>query len=174
MAATIKAINAKIRSNKVADYFCSTRTLVSVAQARGKSSLRNLPITGSLPHLTRFLGLNLLAFTDNRRPNYTDFWGPASNFGIPLAAVMDTQKDPEMYGMDRNTLFGANPSPCLVTHPLTHTMCTSDLSSLHSHAPHLFAHLRTCDFTDILIVYLDHLQQPFYSIPVPSCATPWR
>lgn len=26
-----------------------------------------------------------------------DFWGPASNFGIPIAAVMDTQKDPEMY-----------------------------------------------------------------------------
>lgn len=26
----------------------------------------------------------------------TDFWGPASNFGIPLAAVMDVQKDPEM------------------------------------------------------------------------------
>ena len=29
--------------------------------------------------------------------NNTDFWGPASNFGIPIAAVMDTQKDPEMY-----------------------------------------------------------------------------
>jgi Mitochondrial pyruvate carriers len=27
----------------------------------------------------------------------TDFWGPASNFGIPIAAVLDTQKDPEMY-----------------------------------------------------------------------------
>ena len=27
----------------------------------------------------------------------TDFWGPASNFGIPIAAVMDTQKDPNMY-----------------------------------------------------------------------------
>ena len=26
MAAAIKAINAKIRSNKVLDYFCSTRT----------------------------------------------------------------------------------------------------------------------------------------------------
>lgn len=26
-----------------------------------------------------------------------DFWGPASNFGIPLAAVMDVQKDPEMW-----------------------------------------------------------------------------
>lgn len=26
----------------------------------------------------------------------TDFWGPASNFGIPIAAVMDIQKDPEM------------------------------------------------------------------------------
>lgn len=25
-----------------------------------------------------------------------DFWGPASNFGIPIAAVMDTKKDPEM------------------------------------------------------------------------------
>ncbi|KAN0075646.1 Uncharacterized protein family (UPF0041) domain containing protein [Elaphomyces granulatus] len=49
MAAMIKAINAKIRSNKVLDYFCSTH-----------------------------------------------FWGPVSNFGIPLAAVMDTQKDPEI------------------------------------------------------------------------------
>ena len=27
----------------------------------------------------------------------TDFWGPASNFGIPIAAVLDTQKDPAMY-----------------------------------------------------------------------------
>jgi len=26
-----------------------------------------------------------------------DFWGPASNFGIPIAAIMDTGKDPEMY-----------------------------------------------------------------------------
>ncbi|PGH18194.1 hypothetical protein AJ80_04581 [Polytolypa hystricis UAMH7299] len=49
MAAAIKAINAKIRSNKVLDYFCSTH-----------------------------------------------FWGPASNFGIPIAAVMDTQKDPDI------------------------------------------------------------------------------
>ncbi|CAL5873770.1 uncharacterized protein PFLUO_LOCUS8052 [Penicillium psychrofluorescens] len=49
MAAAIKAINAKIRSNKVLDYVCSTH-----------------------------------------------FWGPVSNFGIPIAAVMDTQKDPEI------------------------------------------------------------------------------
>ncbi|KAK2748315.1 hypothetical protein FQN57_000973 [Myotisia sp. PD_48] len=49
MAAVIKALNAKIRSNKVADYVCSTH-----------------------------------------------FWGPVSNFGIPFAAVMDTQKDPEI------------------------------------------------------------------------------
>jgi len=26
----------------------------------------------------------------------THFWGPASNFGIPIAAVMDTQKDPDI------------------------------------------------------------------------------
>jgi len=49
MAAFIKAVNAKIRSNPTVSYFCSTH-----------------------------------------------FWGPASNFGIPIAAVMDTQKSPEM------------------------------------------------------------------------------
>ncbi|ETN38337.1 uncharacterized protein HMPREF1541_06372 [Cyphellophora europaea CBS 101466] len=49
MAAAIKAINAKIRSNKALDYFCSTH-----------------------------------------------FWGPASNFGIPLAAIADMKKDPEI------------------------------------------------------------------------------
>jgi len=50
MAAAIKALNAKIRSNKYTDYFCSTH-----------------------------------------------FWGPASNFGIPIAAVMDiANKDPEI------------------------------------------------------------------------------
>jgi len=26
----------------------------------------------------------------------THFWGPVSNFGIPVAAVLDTQKDPEI------------------------------------------------------------------------------
>ncbi|KAA6407491.1 MAG: small nuclear ribonucleo B and B [Lasallia pustulata] len=49
MAAAVKALNAKIRSNPVLDYVCSTH-----------------------------------------------FWGPASNFGIPIAAFMDTQKDPEI------------------------------------------------------------------------------
>ncbi|KAF2222154.1 hypothetical protein BDZ85DRAFT_264981 [Elsinoe ampelina] len=49
MAAAVKALNAKIRSNPVADYLCSTH-----------------------------------------------FWGPASNFGIPLAAVMDTNKPEEL------------------------------------------------------------------------------
>ncbi|KAK2022446.1 UPF0041-domain-containing protein [Colletotrichum zoysiae] len=49
MAAFVKAINAKIRSNPVTDYVCSTH-----------------------------------------------FWGPMSNFGIPLAAVMDTQKSPDL------------------------------------------------------------------------------
>jgi len=34
-----------------------------------------------------------------------DFWGPASNFGIPIAAVMDTQKDPEMYVCSYSTTF---------------------------------------------------------------------
>ncbi|CAD6581973.1 MAG: pyruvate transporter mpc1, partial [Alectoria sarmentosa] len=49
MAAAISALNAKIRSQPVLNYVCSTH-----------------------------------------------FWGPVSNFGIPIAAVMDTQKDPEI------------------------------------------------------------------------------
>ncbi|KAI1110844.1 UPF0041-domain-containing protein [Nemania sp. NC0429] len=49
MAAFIKAINAKIRSNPTVSYFCSTH-----------------------------------------------FWGPVSNFGIPVAAVVDAQKSPEL------------------------------------------------------------------------------
>jgi mitochondrial pyruvate carrier 1 len=26
----------------------------------------------------------------------SDFWGPVSNFGIPIAAVLDVQKSPEL------------------------------------------------------------------------------
>ena len=56
----------------------------------------------------------------------SDFWGPVSNFGIPIAAVMDTQKDPEMCGLPSiNTLSAfppgisarpAIPTPTLLTH----------------------------------------------------------
>lgn len=40
-----------------------------------------------------------------------DFWGPASNFGIPIAAVMDIQKDPEMW--DNPFLRSQHPVPFL-------------------------------------------------------------
>jgi hypothetical protein len=43
MAAAIKALNAKIRSNKFADYFCSTRTYCppsAVFSARSSPELR--------------------------------------------------------------------------------------------------------------------------------------
>ncbi|KAL8730410.1 MAG: hypothetical protein Q9166_004048 [cf. Caloplaca sp. 2 TL-2023] len=49
MAAAISALNAKIRSQPMLNYICSTH-----------------------------------------------FWGPFSNFGIPIAAILDTQKDPEL------------------------------------------------------------------------------
>ncbi|KAK4160721.1 hypothetical protein QBC43DRAFT_325131 [Cladorrhinum sp. PSN259] len=49
MAALVKALNAKIRSNPVTDYICSTH-----------------------------------------------FWGPVSNYSIPIAAVYDTQKSPDL------------------------------------------------------------------------------
>jgi Mitochondrial pyruvate carriers len=41
-----------------------------------------------------------------------DFWGPASNFGIPVAAVMDIQKDPEMYVLE--TVLSISFTPRLV------------------------------------------------------------
>ncbi|KAF3238441.1 hypothetical protein TWF217_001715 [Orbilia oligospora] len=49
MLGAIASLNARIRSNKVLDYICSTH-----------------------------------------------FWGPVSNFGIPLAAITDIKKDPEI------------------------------------------------------------------------------
>lgn len=38
---------------------------------------------------------------------YVDFWGPVSNFGIPVAAVMDTQKSPELYVISRPLLHSS-------------------------------------------------------------------
>jgi hypothetical protein len=81
MAAAIKAINAKIRSNKVLDYFCSTREF---------SQLR---ISAQFVGTASFLST---LWSRMKLTPCADFWGPASNFGIPVAAVMDIQKDPEM------------------------------------------------------------------------------
>ncbi|KAL8843601.1 MAG: hypothetical protein Q9170_000105 [Blastenia crenularia] len=66
MAAALSALNAKIRSHPYLSYFCSTRMLDS-----------HFPLPQS-------------------NPSHTDFWGPASNFGIPIAAIADFQKDPEL------------------------------------------------------------------------------
>ncbi|KAI4159068.1 MAG: hypothetical protein LQ342_006914 [Letrouitia transgressa] len=73
MAAAISAINAKIRSQPVLNYICSTPPPPSPP----------IPISNHPP-------ANLAV----GQPS--DFWGPASNFGIPIAAIMDTQKDPEI------------------------------------------------------------------------------
>lgn len=34
---------------------------------------------------------------NNKLTKRIDFWGPVSNFGIPIAAVLDTQKSPDLY-----------------------------------------------------------------------------
>lgn len=48
-----------------------------------------------------------------------DFWGPVSNFGIPVAAVMDTQKDPEMCVLLYPYLLpaGLSSCACLIGYP---------------------------------------------------------
>lgn len=105
MAAVVKALNAKIRSHPVLDYVCSTRTYHS------PRSLPSATTETGQPHDTD--RMNPLGTPDSIEPQDTpqwntdstlinaaaDFWGPVSNFGIPLAAVMDTQKDPDMYDL---------------------------------------------------------------------------
>jgi hypothetical protein len=124
MAAAIKAINAKIRSNKVLDYFCSTRKLLSPAD----HSLNHHPyVRFALPKGFVFLVLLSPLESQWRSTNKlcaqpADFWGPASNFGIPIAAVMDTQKDPEMYAKTSHHLQWLPSSLTFLC--LTH--CTND------------------------------------------------
>jgi len=89
MAAAIKALNARIRANPVADYFCSTREFLHFTEQEEKSWNGRV----SLIYLKR----HFLDDSTDTNVLRADFWGPASNFGIPIAAVMDTQKDPEMY-----------------------------------------------------------------------------
>ncbi|KAJ5632371.1 Mitochondrial pyruvate carrier 1 [Penicillium lividum] len=91
MAAAIKAINAKIRSNKVADYVCSTRTLLPASE-----------FPAVLPG-PRSASYDTVSWKPEIKKS-TDFWGPVSNFGIPFAAVMDTQKDPDIIS---GTMTGA-------------------------------------------------------------------
>jgi hypothetical protein len=125
MAAAIKAINAKIRSNKVLDYFCSTRKLLSPAD----HSLSHHPrVRFALPKVLVFLVLlsplgSQWSSTNKLCAQPADFWGPASNFGIPIAAVMDTQKDPEMYAKKLHIILQRLPSSLNLLY-LTH--CTNN------------------------------------------------
>ena len=63
----------------------------------------------------------------------TDFWGPASNFGIPIAAVMDIQKDPEMW----DSFYSSIPIPPLVPQhlclPLIDPLSNLILTKLSQH-----------------------------------------
>lgn len=53
----------------------------------------------------RMRACNQVSTTDNLCP--TDFWGPVSNFGIPVAAIADAQKSPDLYVSPRRTLASA-------------------------------------------------------------------
>ncbi|KAF1731966.1 Mitochondrial pyruvate carrier 1 [Beauveria bassiana] len=146
MAAVIKALNAKIRSNPTTSYICSTRKLqfrlqpphdLQLLFATSRKALavhaaytfrspdhsgcnivylgwllalffgNNLPWDAGkddanrvfvdqleLPHLSLKLLLDIM--TSANAICALDFWGPVSNFGIPVAAVMDTQKSPDL------------------------------------------------------------------------------
>lgn len=82
--AFIRALNQKIRSNKVSDYFCSTRMLEFLLPLNGGACRFIVPCwVGSLSSAELCLRV-------------ADFWGPASNFGIPIAAILDTYKSPDL------------------------------------------------------------------------------
>ena len=90
MAAFVKSVNAKIRANPMLNYVCSTRTFQS----------QWLPPLPARVHTVRTWLRALqgrIKAADGAKANEdADFWGPVSNFGIPIAAVMDTQKSPEL------------------------------------------------------------------------------
>jgi hypothetical protein len=122
MAAAIKAVNAKIRSNKVLDYFCSTRKLLPQAHRFSESShSRSHALAKVLAFSVLFYLLHSYwAWTDELYAQPADFWGPASNFGIPIAAVMDTQKDPEMYATTHMFYNSFRPCSPPIYGPLYH------------------------------------------------------
>jgi hypothetical protein len=54
-------------------------------------------VLSNAPQQLRRPSNQLTARSRTMTDSTTDFWGPASNFGIPLAAIADMKKDPEMY-----------------------------------------------------------------------------
>ncbi|CAI7652937.1 unnamed protein product [Penicillium discolor] len=98
MAAVIKAINAKIRSNSVLDYVCSTRTYRPRFPFRPEIGQRRMRPKENkhLAATSRMRGTRLPLSNLHSNKAVKHFWGPVSNFGIPIAAVMDTQKDAEI------------------------------------------------------------------------------
>lgn len=82
----IRGPNQEIRSNKTMDYLCSTRTFLRRRGSIGwVGAIPVWPALRSERQLLTRLALN------------TDFWGPASNFGIPIAAILDTNKSPDLW-----------------------------------------------------------------------------
>jgi hypothetical protein len=59
-----------------------------------------------------------------------DFWGPVSNFGIPIAAIADMSKDPEMYVL-RPAL-----TPAPQAQPSPHHHNPSSRTHAHTHTRH--------------------------------------
>lgn len=95
MAAAIKALNAKIRANPVLDYVCSTREFSYNSFPAYTARISTHSKTSRAAPTSR-----LQSCDEERRTELTrlmiDFLGPVSNFGIPIAAVLDTQKSPEL------------------------------------------------------------------------------
>ncbi|ESZ98894.1 UPF0041 domain-containing protein [Sclerotinia borealis F-4128] len=83
MAALIKAINAKIRSNPAEERG-------EREGGRDRRGQRLLDVWGVGGDWEVCVGLDWIGL------DWGDFWGPVSNFGIPIAAVMDTQKSPDL------------------------------------------------------------------------------
>ncbi|KAH6606509.1 hypothetical protein Trco_005662 [Trichoderma cornu-damae] len=86
MAALAKAINAKIRSNPVVSYVFTTRRRMQRTQDARTLAWEPAAFQESIVRWE----------PDADTTWHVDFWGPVSNFGIPIAAVLDTQKSPDL------------------------------------------------------------------------------
>ncbi|KIH94020.1 hypothetical protein SPBR_05999 [Sporothrix brasiliensis 5110] len=108
MAAFIKAANAKIRSNPVTDYICSTLSHLGLGSSDADAAclclsvlhtygarVANAAVAKPAAYIWARPGTGMERATVDAFVE-EHFWGPVSNFGIPIAAVMDTQKSPDL------------------------------------------------------------------------------
>ena len=176
MAAAIKALNTKIRSNPVTNYLFSTRmsTHAHVGRCTGAFFLALELTVPARPFFTFALELSFLirSFTTpwaNKALYSTDFIAPVSNFGIPVAAILDHAERSRAVSCDQKS------RKAVPGRRYTTRVIPSRLHPWRSYpsfrSPYLQSD-RVSRLTHCSSVSPARSQPPLQSIREPSCAMP--